>query len=362
MTIVKRGGRYKAILKQGREYVESKTFDTKRAATDWLARERAALAGGVDPRTGRQRVRDLLPVWLEVRRATVAHKTYRADSDLVRLVPTGVQALQVNAVSGREVARSFDVLLRDGLSEPSVVRFRASLSAFFGWCVREKYIAANPVTSVRVPRTSVERVEMRPWSEEDLESAYGQWRQHDPYLADALLILGWTGLRWGEARALTVADVMEVPTPGLLVRGSAPEGVGTKSTKGRRSRRVPLADRVLPIVRQLVENKPPDDLLLTTAHGARLHRNGVLRSVAWSRTGEGRRLHDLRHTAACLWLARGVDAGTVRAWMGHESIATTNTYLHFLGTAADMAGLERLNNRSGYQGGTSKDQPRTSNP
>ena len=54
-------------------------------------------------------------------------------------------------------------------------------------------------------------------------------------------------------------------------------------------------------------------------------------------------MHDLRHTAACLWLARGVDPGTVQAWMGHESIATTNRYLHFLGTSADKAGLDRLN-------------------
>lgn len=32
--------------------------------------------------------------------------------------------------------------------------------------------------------------------------------------------------------------------------------------------------------------------------------------------------------------------------MGHESIATTNRYLHFLGTSADQAGLERLNDPS----------------
>lgn len=62
-------------------------------------------------------------------------------------------------------------------------------------------------------------------------------------------------------------------------------------------------------------------------------------------------VHDLRHTAACLWLARGVDPGTVQAWMGHESIATTNRYLHFLGTGADAAGLERLNSRAGGTGG-----------
>ena len=92
-------------------------------------------------------------------------------------------------------------------------------------------------------------------------------------------------------------------------------------------------------------------MLLTTSRGATLHRSAVLRSVKWVTTGQGRRVHDLRHTAACLWLARGVDPGTVQAWMGHESIATTNRYLHFLGTGADAAGLARLNSRAGGTGG-----------
>ncbi len=171
---------------------------------------------------------------------------------------------------------------------------------------------------------------MQPWAEDELEEVYLGWREQNPHLADILLVLAWTGLRWGEARALRVEDVMQVPTPGLLVRRSAPEGVGIKATKGRRSRRVPVADRVLPIIRRLSLAKQPSDLLLTTAGGAQLHRSAVLRSVKWTRTGQGRRLHDLRHTAACLWLARSVDPGTVRAWLGHESIATTDRYLHFL--------------------------------
>lgn len=37
--------------------------------------------------------------------------------------------------------------------------------------------------------------------------------------------------------------------------------------------------------------------------------------------------------------------------MGHASIATTNLYLHHLGTPADRAGLARLNDR-GHGGGT----------
>lgn len=108
----------------------------------------------------------------------------------------------------------------------------------------------------------------------------------------------------------------------------------------------PVASGVLPIVLSLSSGKFPSDLLLTTSSGSQLHRSAVLRAVRWQTTGQGRRIHDLRHTAACLWLARGVDPGTVQAWMGHESIATTNRYLHHAGNAADAAGLARLNKRN----------------
>ena len=122
-------------------------------------------------------------------------------------------------------------------------------------------------------------------------------------------------------------------------------GRSGKSTKSGRSRRVPVADRVLPIVRALAVDRDADAHLFVTTSGHRLHATAFKRTLAWSTIGEGRRIHDLRHTAACLWLARGVDPVTVQAWMGHASIATTNLYLYHLGTSADRAGLDRLNDR-----------------
>ena len=115
---------------------------------------------------------------------------------------------------------------------------------------------------------------------------------------------------------------------------------------------MPVADRVLPIVRVCARAAEPDDLLCVTASGHRLHATALKRTLAWTTIADGRRIHDLRHTAACLWLARGVDPVTVQAWMGHASIATTNLYLHHLGTAADRAGLERSEPSRGHTGGT----------
>lgn len=80
---------------------------------------------------------------------------------------------------------------------------------------------------------------------------------------------------------------MQVPTPGLLVSRSNPEGVGLKSTKGRRSRLVPLAERVLDIVADLSVGKGPTDLLCTTDQATALHPTAVVRTLAWEKTAGG---------------------------------------------------------------------------
>jgi integrase len=212
-------------------------------------------------------------------------------------------------------------------------------------------IPTNPVTPTRVPKASTPRTEMYPFSEQELEELYGRADLRDQRLADILLIDAWTGLRWSELRAVRVRDFIEVPLPVLVVQLAEPEGVRVKGTKSGRSRRVPVADRVLPLVRSLTAGREADDRLCVTSSGHQLHATAFKRTLAWATIAQGRRIHDLRHTAACLWLARGVDPVTVQAWMGHASIATTNLYLHHLGTAADRAGLDRLNRRE-HTGGT----------
>jgi integrase len=139
--------------------------------------------------------------------------------------------------------------------------------------------------------------------------------------------------------------------PVLAVQRAEPEGVAVKGTKSNKSRRVPAADRVLPLVREFAAGQPAEERLCVTSSGHQLHASAFKRTLGWTTLGGGRRIHDLRHTAACLWLVRGVDPVTVQAWMGHALIATTNLYLHHLGTSADRAGLDRLN-RPGHTGST----------
>ena len=166
-----------------------------------------------------------------------------------------------------------------------------------------------------------------------------------------MLIDAWTGLRWSELRAVRVRDFVEVPLPILVVQRAEPEGVEIKGTKsGRRDgSRLPTASC------RSCAHSPPVAMPTTVYSSPRPATSCTPRRSSGHSPGptlaEGRRIHDLRHTAACLWLARGVDPVTVQAWMGHASIATTNLYLHHLGTAADRAGLDCLNARE-HTGGT----------
>lgn len=70
--------------------------------------------------------------------------------------------------------------------------------------------------------------------------------------------------------------------------------------------------------------------------------------IHWNTTGLGRRPHDLRHTAASLWIAAGVDIKTVSSWLGHSTAKLTlDTYGHLMGTDADHATLDRVNRALG---------------
>jgi integrase len=348
MTIRKLpSGRFQAIVKAGRTQVCSKSFPTRREAQAYYAREKAALDGGVDPRAGRASVRLLLPVWLEERKHAVSPKTYVADAALVRLVPPSLGAMQIAAVTDREITRVLVGWSQHGFAEASVRRTRNSLSSFFAWAVRERLIIVNPVTATRVPRSHTPRTEMYPFGEDDLERLWERASEMNRRLADLVLLAAWTGLRWSELRAIRVRDFVEVPMPMLIVQRAEPEGVAIKGTKSGKTRRVPVADRVLPIVRELRAGREQDALLCVTATGHQLHATALKRTLGWTTIADWRRIHDLRHTAACLWLARGVDPATVQAWMGHASIATTNLYLHHLGTASDRVGLARLNQSAG---------------
>lgn len=264
------------------------------------------------------RVDATLHSWLAHRACTVAAKTLRADQDLLRLIPAAYLCRDPRTITAADIDGILISMRARGLSELSVRRHRASLSRFFAWCAGRGVVESSPVGK-DLSSPPVVPPEVRPFAADELESAWREWSDRDAVLADVMLVLARTGLRWGEARALTVGDAVEASW--LNVDKTASEGVVPRQLPCHQVRHVPVVPRIVDIVDKQTYHREPDELLLTTSKGAQLHRTAVLRRLAWSDTGRGRRMHDLRHTAAYLWLGEGVDPSTVRTWMGPTRLA-----------------------------------------
>ncbi len=259
----------------------------------------------------------LLHYWLAGRAAVVAPKTLQVDQDLLRLIPHSYLARNAVSMTPADIEGILCNLRARGLSPLSVRRHRASLSQFFRWCVRSGFVEVTPVEPDAVEPTPTPTV-VRPFTAAELSQAWSEWSGYSPVLADVMLVLARTGLRWREARAITVADFT---AGGLCVDKSHTEGGVLSHYSAAQLRWAPLVPRIRPLVEGLAAGRDGDELLLTTGLGAQLHRTAVLRRLNWAETGRGRRLHDLRHTAAYLWLDEGAEPAQVRAWMGNTRLA-----------------------------------------
>jgi integrase len=98
--------------------------------------------------------------------------------------------------------------------------------------------------------------------------------------------------------------------------------------KNHRARTVPLVLDLVPIVDRWSAGKVRDAWLFNAPRGGPLRESNWKRSVRWSTATSaagvpGFRVHDLRHTAALVWLAAGADPKVVQRVLGHATAAMT---------------------------------------
>lgn len=341
-------GKWRVRVKVGGREVYSKVHKTRREAVADEAEQSQRLSHGtwVDPRAGRAPVSQVVQDYLASRPGMVASKTLVTERYLLARISPAFARLPVGAVTRLDVQEELG-RQAESWSTSSVKRFRSVLSALFSNVVDRQLRYDNPVKATRVPPGAADRdrTEMYPFSLAELrEVAADLMTQHPD--GDLALFLGLTGLRWGEVEALRVRDVLEIPHRAVRVSRSSPTGHPVRSTtKGGKDRVVPLVDEVWAIVaRRLGGGRGPDDLLFTNTRGDRLNGWAWKSLVNWADYARGRRVHDLRHTAATLWLSSGVPPKTVQNWLGHASATLTlDRYAHFIPTSEGAHGLAIMN-------------------
>ena len=152
-----------------------------------------------------------------------------------------------------------------------------------------------------------------------------------------LLTAVHTGLRVSELTSLTLADLHLGPGPHLRCHG-----------KGRKDRCTPLTKPTTTVLRAWLKEHHGDPAapLFPTRRGTPLSRDAVQHLVTKyaqaaaaacpALAGKTITPHTLRHSTAMALLDAGVDTSVIALWLGHESPASTQVYLH-----AHMAIKER---------------------
>ena len=159
-----------------------------------------------------------------------------------------------------------------------------------------------------------------------------------------LTVMTQTGLRVTETTALTIADV-QLDRPGAHIN--------IAHGKGRKQRAVPISTAVIAVLGEWLRerNGQPDDPLFPSGRRTHLSRDSIAHLVTKhtataaarhpSLTTKNVTPHTLRHTCAMALLQAGVDITVIALWLGHETIETTQIYMH-----ADMGTKETALNRT----------------
>lgn len=215
-----------------------------------------------------------------------------------------------------------------GVAPRTQARIIAALRSFFRYLTLDHLLDVNPATLLEPPRTGLHLPEVLTVMEID-----SMIDAIDPLKAEArrdramMETLYGCGLRVSELITLEISKIF--PEEGyLVVRG-----------KGNKERMVPMSDAAVDEIaewlgdRNRMAIRPGDEnILFLNRRGARMTRQRafqIVRDLA-SRAGIRKTIspHTLRHSFATHLLEGGANLRSIQQMLGHESIATTQIYLH----------------------------------
>lgn len=231
------------------------------------------------------------------------------------------------AVKTEDVEKLLTERRREGVSNRTVNKLRAVISACYSYGRKKHRLTTNPATYAD-RRPQPERQELEYYSVEEIEKIAAACKPQD---AEAVRIAAYSGLRQGELLELRGKDV-DHEARVIHVRRALSAGTPGPPKSGKR-RDVTLTDRAAAAFERLGERQ--GDALWFVGKGGD-HIDGTMltkryKAAACEALGAERVLtfHKLRHTYGSL-LAANPDIAplAIQKELGHARLETTSIYLH----------------------------------
>jgi len=290
----------------------------------------------------------LLTRWLDhIEARGRAPKTLVENRRMAAAIAEELGAKDLQKLRGRDLDAFYDGLGRRGLSASSVRRYHAVCSASLNQAVRWGLLEHSPAAQATPPSLGSKEPEAP--TPEEVKLLIERAQSKDPELATLLFVAATTGCRRGELCGLQWSDV-DLEGGLLLVRRSVsdlPGRVELRSTKTGHIRKMALDPATVAVLELQKERAAerceavgvrlaPDAFVWSHAPDCSepLRPGGVTPRFIALRNELGLkhiRLHHLRHFAATVMLAGGVDVRTVAGRLGHSRpTLTLQTYAHVM--------------------------------
>lgn len=317
---------YRVAFRDASGKSSTRRFPTKREASAFAAEAEVGKASGsyVAPALGRVTVGEMAPAWLERKEQATVKSHYRMLESAWRVhVKPRWGAVKLSDVDQLGVEAWIASMVKDGAGPTTVLRCHGVLSGILADAVKARRLASNPAKGIdNLPRKMAKRhVYLTAADVERLADAAGEHRA-------LVLTLAYTGVRWNEAVALTVADIEFLRRRISVHRGATQLGVDFQvgPTKGKEKRSVPVAQTVLDELSVLCKGRAPDSLafgdgknFLTRPKSS----GGWFVAAVKSAKVQTITPYDLRHTAVSLSVSAGANVLAVARMVGHKDPSVT---------------------------------------
>lgn len=322
---------------------DKRGFKRKIDAENWAA-EHVTIAKAtnsyIDPQGGLKRFGDLYEQWLAIR------KPFWKPSQL-ESIETSYRTHVRRQWEGRRIGEISQAELQEWVSDLTsrrsasvVLRAKGIVNGVMKRAVKDRLIAENPCEGLELPRKP-KRKERRVYLSIPQLVAFADECLNAIYIGDErralVLLLGFCGLRWGEASDLRKEDVdvgkrsLRIRRSIVWVKGKPVEG--TPKSYEMRTLYMPLivAEALAPILKRKKRGervfsdpsgRPLHPQSASAVRGNRTWWPSALKRLGWD-MDDWPSPHDLRHTAASIAVHAGANVKGLQRMLGHASASMT---------------------------------------
>jgi integrase len=305
------------------------------------------LGKGIPLLNERQTVRDYLTVWYDGMKTQVRQSTYRRYGDFVNHIIPVLGRYSLTKLAPQQLQVLYNKKLAEGLSPTTVHAIHAMLHRALEDALQMGLVNRNVSEMLKPPRRA--NREMMTLSVLEMQRFLEVVRD-DRFYALYILALS-TGMREGELLGLRWQDV-DLARRTVQVRMNVAEIAKKRfaltETKTAYSRRtVALTQAAVDALAEHWQKQQRDKatmggmwtengLVFPNGYGGimiphNIAKRSFKRYLVKAGLSRDIRFHDLRHTAATLLLASGVNAKVVSEMLGHSNVAITlRIYAHVL--------------------------------